>query len=161
MKDKGILVNLRLMGIGFGLSVLGCGAALAHHSYGMFDRTAQRTISGVVQEFQWTNPHSRLLVVATDEKGVTQTWSVEIGPPGQLVRTGWKRNSVKRGDKIDVLINPLTDGSPGGRLLMVTLADGQKLYDTVFKTPNGEGSGAAGVGAGGPPPGGPPPEARP
>jgi len=140
-------MKMRLLGMGLGLSVLGSGAALAHHSYGMFDRTSQRTISGVVQEFQWTNPHSRLMVVATDEKGVTQTWSVEIGPPGQLVRTGWKRNSVKRGDKIDVLINPLTDGSPGGRLLMVTLADGQKLYDTVFKTPNGEGTSAAAVGA--------------
>jgi uncharacterized protein DUF6152 len=129
------------------LLLCGSGVALAHHSYGMFDRENERTVSGVVQEFQWTNPHSRLLVLATDAKGAAQTWTIEIGPPGQLVRTGWKRNSVKPGDKVDVLINPLKDGTPGGRLLMVTLADGQKLYDVVFRTPDGGRGGAAGVGA--------------
>lgn len=131
-----------------GVCVLVSGAVQAHHSYGMFDRDNEKTIQGVVQEFEWTNPHSRLLVLSTDAKGAPATWTIEIGPPGQLVRTGWKRNSVKRGDKIDVLINPLKDGSPGGRLLMVTLSDGEKLYDVVFKKPGGGSGGPAGVGAG-------------
>lgn len=129
------------------LTAVCSGAVFAHHSYGMFDREKEQTVSGVVQQFEWTNPHSRLMILTTDVKGATQTWTIEIGPPGQLVRTGWKRNSVKAGDKIDALINPLKDGTPGGRLLMVTTADGTKLYDVVFKSPTGA-DGPAGVGAG-------------
>ncbi len=140
-------MNLRSRCAGLAFGVLCAGGVYAHHSYGMFDRDHEQTVSGVVQQFEWTNPHSRLLVLSTDAKGAQQTWTIEIGPPGQLVRTGWKRNSVKAGDKIDALINPLKDGTPGGRLLMVTTADGTKLYDVVFKSPNGTPGGPAGVGA--------------
>jgi hypothetical protein len=112
----------------------------------MFDRAKEQTVSGVVDEFQWTNPHARLIIWIADAKGSLDKWTIEIGPPGQLVRTGWKRNSIKPGDKVAVLINPLNDGSPGGRLLMVTMPDGSKLYDVVFKSPDGRASGG-GIGA--------------
>ena len=31
--------------------------ALAHHSFAMFDREKTVSISGVVKEYEWTNPH--------------------------------------------------------------------------------------------------------
>ncbi len=108
---------------------------LAHHSYGMFDRTKELPLKGTVVEFEWTNPHSWIHVAVPDDKGVAQTWNVEMGPPGQLARTGWKRKSFKPGDKIDLTINPLKDGTPGGHLLTAKGEDGVVLYDVVFKTP--------------------------
>ena len=33
-------------------------AALAHHSFAMFDQSKQIPLKGTVREFQWTNPHA-------------------------------------------------------------------------------------------------------
>jgi hypothetical protein len=46
---------------------------------------------------------------------------------GGMRRAGWKFNSVKPGDKIKVTVNPMRDGSRGGRADLVTLADGTML----------------------------------
>jgi hypothetical protein len=47
--------------------------------------------------------------------------------PNNLVRAGWKRSTIKPGDKVTVTLNPLRDGRPGGWYLGITLADGRAL----------------------------------
>jgi hypothetical protein len=120
-----------------GKFVLACALALApfatmqapaHHSFAMFDREHPIVISGVVREFQWTNPHSWIQVVVTDSAGKQTEWSLEGGSPGILSRNGWKRTSLKAGEKIKVEIFPLKDGSPGGSFVEITKADGSRLY---------------------------------
>jgi hypothetical protein len=101
--------------------------ALAHHSFAMFDADKTVEITGTVKDFQWTNPHSWLQVVVTDDKGQSAEWSLEMGSPGGLARQGWKPKTVAAGDKVTVRIHPLKDGSSGGQLLSVTLPNGQKL----------------------------------
>ena len=39
--------------------------AIAHHSGAMFDDKKEVTVTGVVKEFQYTNPHSWMLVDVT------------------------------------------------------------------------------------------------
>jgi hypothetical protein len=98
-----------------------------HHSFAMFDLDRQLTFTGIVKELQWTNPHVWLQVLVTDDKGVTTEWSLEMGAPGMLARTGWKSSSLKPNDKITVVLNPLRSGAPSGRLVRVTLPDGRVL----------------------------------
>jgi hypothetical protein len=38
------------------------GAALAHHTYTMFDPTKPQTLAGTVAKFEWTNPHAYIWV---------------------------------------------------------------------------------------------------
>jgi hypothetical protein len=102
--------------------------APAHHSFSMFDRERSIVISGVVKEFQWTNPHTWIQVVVTDAAGKQTEWSLEGGSPGILARNGWKRTSLRAGEKITVEIYPLKDGTPGGSFIEITRADGSKLY---------------------------------
>ena len=102
--------------------------ALAHHSFAVFDRARQVTISGVIKEFQWTNPHSWIQLLVTDKEGNTQECSLEGGSPSILVRNGWKRVSLAPGDRVTVLIYPLKTGEPGGSFLEVHKADGSVLY---------------------------------
>jgi hypothetical protein len=102
--------------------------APAHHSFSMFDRERTITITGVVREFQWTNPHSWIQVTVVDASGKQTEWSLEGGSPGILSRNGWKRTSLKAGDKVTVEIYPLKDGTPGGSFIEITKADGSKLY---------------------------------
>jgi hypothetical protein len=113
----------------FGLStvIAGCavlflaGPALAHHSFAMFDFKQNLSLDGTIKDFQWTNPHSWIVVTVTDASGKTVDWSVEGGSPNGLGREGWKRNSLKPGDKAVVVIHPLKDGTTGGCLVSATV----------------------------------------
>lgn len=103
------------------------GSASSHHSFAMFDLDKEVTLEGVVKEFQWTNPHVWLQVLVPDGKGATTEWSLEMGAPGMLTRTGWKSSTVKPNDKVTVVMNPLKSGAPSGRLVRVTLPNGRVL----------------------------------
>lgn len=101
--------------------------ALSHHSAAMFDATKTVEHKGTVKKFLWVNPHSLLVVSVRNSRGEIEDYSYEANGPGYLVRNGWKRESVKAGDEITVVSNPLIDGRPGGNLVEVTLPDGSKL----------------------------------
>jgi hypothetical protein len=107
--------------------LLGTVPALAHHSYAEFDRDRKVTLTGVVKEFQWNNPHAWIQIVVVDEKGRQTEWGVECGSPNMMARTGWKSSTVKAGDKVVAVVNPLKDGRANGALVTVTLADGRVL----------------------------------
>jgi hypothetical protein len=106
-----------------------CPPAYAHHSFAVYDRSKVLTLKGNVKSFQWTNPHCVIWVLVQPEGGgEPQEWSFETTSPGVLTRGGWTRNSVKPGDRVAVEFYALRDGSHGGGLSAVTLADtGQKL----------------------------------
>ena len=96
--------------------------AFAHHSFAMFDATKTVTMNGTVKSFEWTNPHMWLTVTVDGTD-----YPLEMQGIAGAVRFGWKRDSVKGGDKITVDIHPLRDGTHGGQLIGVVLASGQKL----------------------------------
>jgi len=100
---------------------------LAHHSFTMFDQTKQLTITGIVTDFQWTNPHSYIEIDVPDESGAIKHWAIEMGSPSILQQSGWKFSNLKKGDKTTLVINPLKDGRPGGFLNTATLPDGRVL----------------------------------
>ena len=113
-----------------GLALLGAVAvampAAAHHSFAMFDQKKVMTLAGTVHEFQWTNPHSFIeLDVASG--GRTQRWSIELNSPNNLTRQGWRRTSLKAGERISVRIAPLRNGHAGGLFLDLRKADGRVL----------------------------------
>jgi hypothetical protein len=109
------------------VSVLGSTPLLAHHSYAAFDRDKEVTLSGVVKEFQWNNPHAWIQVHVVDEKGRAVEWGIECGSPNMMARTGWRSTTLKPGDKIVAVVNPLKDGRPNASLVKITLADGKTL----------------------------------
>lgn len=103
--------------------------ANAHHSTAEFDYTKTLTIEGVVKEVQWTNPHSYLQVlVSTDDSAEPEQWSIEIGSPAINSRMGWRKDSVKVGDKVSMEIAPARNGTPYGTLRVLTKEDGSQLH---------------------------------
>jgi hypothetical protein len=101
--------------------------AWVHHSGAMFDREKQTTITGTVTEFTWTNPHASFRVDVPNAQGKLESWAIEMNSPNNLVHAGWKRSTLKLGDKVTVKINPLRDGRPGGLYVGITLPDGRYL----------------------------------
>lgn len=98
--------------------------ALAHHSFAMFDNQRQITLTGTVKSFQWTNPHAWLeLIVKDPATGKDADWSIEAGSVSTLKGMGWTRTSVKPGDKVEVVIHPMKDGTAGGSLVSAAIDD--------------------------------------
>ena len=103
--------------------------AQAHHSFAMFDQTQQVTLKGTVHESQWTNPHAWIHLDVAGANGINDSWQVELNSPNNLKRQGWKSTSVKAGDQVTLVLNPLKDGSKGGLFVSITLPDGSVLGD--------------------------------
>ncbi|HEY2227834.1 MAG TPA: DUF6152 family protein [Xanthobacteraceae bacterium] len=90
------------------------GAAMAHHSFAMFDTEHPIEITGTVKEFRYVNPHSVLVVVVKGEDGAVRDWILESPAPGIMARQGVTASSFKPGDPFKGTISPLHSGEPGG-----------------------------------------------
>lgn len=119
-------MTLARLAIAAGALTLAATPALAHHSFAMFDQKKMMTLEGTVTEFQWTNPHT-FIELDVPANGKTTHWSIELNSPNNLTRQGWKRNSLKAGEKVSVRIAPLRNGKPGGLFLDLKKADGKVL----------------------------------
>ena len=112
----------------FAIAALACAApALAHHSFSMFDAEKTVMVEGTVKEFEYVNPHAWLHVVAPDSSGKPAAWSIEMGGLNALMRSGWRADTVKPGDRVSVQIHPMKDGSRGGQYLTAKLPDGRTM----------------------------------
>jgi hypothetical protein len=105
----------------------GAARLLAHHSFAMFDRTNNLTLTGTVTQFQWTNPHAYIEIDVPDGANPAKHWTVELGSPSILMQGGWKFSDVKPNQTITVILSPLRNGEPAGLLVRITLADGRIL----------------------------------
>ena len=85
------------------LALLAVKPALAHHSFeAEYDDSKTATVSGIVTEVAWQNPHAYIFINTKLEDGGTLNMRLELGPPYALVRGGWKKDTVKIGDKVTV-----------------------------------------------------------
>jgi hypothetical protein len=105
---------------------------LAHHSFDAeYDSNRVANIAGFVTKVDWQNPHAFVYIDAADDKGAVKSFRVELGPPYALVRGGWKKDTVKIGDKVTVEGAALAkDGSNAAGSMpttMMVLSTGQKL----------------------------------
>jgi hypothetical protein len=90
----------------------------------MFDIDNKITLTGVVREFQWTNPHV-LIWVDIQEEGESEpvTWAIEMTSVGNLRREGWNRETLMPGDNVELLVNPLRNGGPGAGFYAIKFLD--------------------------------------
>ena len=116
-----VITRCSLALAGVAMVSLAAAPAFAHHSFAMFDNQKNVTLEGTIKEFQWTNPHSWIQLVVKDASGKEVEWSIEGGSPNGLSRAGWKRTSLKPGDKATAVIHPLKDGTNGGSLVSATV----------------------------------------
>jgi hypothetical protein len=116
----------------------------AHHSFAVeYDAAKPISGTGVISKVEWTNPHMRVYVDVTDEKGTVTTWNLELGSPNSVVRRGWKPADLKAGEKI-------TFKGFGGRAVLtraaadtLTLADGRS-FAGASGSPDAPGASASG-----------------
>ena len=83
----------------------------SHHSNVAYEVTKVITVTGVVKEFQWVNPHTWLHIIVDDGKGGKVVWAAEGRAPGILLRAGWTKRSLKAGETVTVDMSPAKDGT--------------------------------------------------
>jgi hypothetical protein len=114
------------------LTLLAGTSARAHHSFeAEYDANKVVTITGIVTKLDWVNPHAYISIDAKDDSGQVRNYKVEMGPPYALVRGGWKRDTIKIGDKVTVegaaLAKNGTDAAGSMPTTSMVLASGQRL----------------------------------
>jgi hypothetical protein len=102
-------------------------AAFAHHSFAMFDGEKSISLEGTIKEFQWTNPHSWIIMTVDNAQGKPEQWAIEMGGPSALARQGWVPKTLTPGMKVKTIVHPLKDGANGGQYMAITLPDGTKM----------------------------------
>ena len=106
--------------------------ATAHHSFDAeYDTKKTANITGYITKVDWVNPHAFVFIDSKDESGTVRNYRVEMGPPYALVRGGWKRDTLKVGDKVTVegaaLAKDGSDSAGSDQPTRMVLATGQKL----------------------------------
>src|SRR5271170_5917 len=101
----------KAMAVMLALALALSSSAYAHHSAARFDQSNRETLTGVVKEFMWSNPHCWLYVmVPSANGGAAEQWTLEGPPVNTLYRTGWTQDTVKPGMTVKVLMAPLKSG---------------------------------------------------
>lgn len=101
----------------------------AHHSVAVYDRTKEVTLTGTVKSFQYTNPHSWLVVDVAEKSGKVTTWGFESEGPSSLMRAGVRKSDLPPGTKVVVVGHPMRDGRPAGQLVKATRLSDNKVFD--------------------------------
>ena len=103
--------------------------ALAHHSYAMFDMQKTLSLDATITKFKWQNPHSFIEADIAAPGGASEHWAIEMTSPNNLAQEGWKRTSLKPGDRVTIFVHPLRSGARGGSYAGVRFANGSTLGD--------------------------------
>ena len=105
----------------------------AHHSFtSEFDNTKPVTVRGKVTRMDWVNPHSWVHFDVTGADGKVVNWGAETPPTNVLFRNGWKKDSLKIGDEIQVQGFAAKDGTPNMWASSVILvATGQRILQMM------------------------------
>jgi hypothetical protein len=102
--------------------------AMAHHSGAMFEEKKEVTLNGVVKEFQFTNPHSWLLVDVKGADGKVTTWGFEAEGPSSMTRAGIRLKDFAPGTAVTITGRPMKDGRPAALWVKATRTSDNRVF---------------------------------
>jgi RPA family protein len=85
-------------------AILLSAAAWAHHGWSGYDNSKDVTLTGVVREATWANPHGTLRVQVDGGKG--KIWTTTLAPVARMEQRGMSADSVKVGTTVTVIGKP-------------------------------------------------------
>jgi hypothetical protein len=91
---------------GIAVALLGVGAlaapALAHHGSAEYHVDREVVVAGTVKEWRWSNPHTRILLTATDGR----VWDGEGPPLSWAQERGWSGATLRAGETVSLVMYP-------------------------------------------------------
>jgi Family of unknown function (DUF6152) len=85
---------------------------LAHHALvAEYDTNKTVTLTGTVTNVDWSNPHAHMSIDTEEANGTTKAWNLQLASPNLLILHGWKIDTVRKGDHVEVSVYVARDGS--------------------------------------------------
>lgn len=111
----------------------GSGAARAHHSQApFFDQSRDVEVEGVVQRFDFRNPHAILYLEVENADGDVDVWELQFASVTILVRAGMTARSFDVGERVRAIGHPSRNPEARGMAgVAVTKADGSEIVDPL------------------------------
>jgi hypothetical protein len=89
-------------------------ATRGHHSIAMFDRDHPIELVGIVRDFKFISPHAYIVLEVTGKDARPVIWNLEGDSPNSLTWDGWSSRTLRPGDEVQLTVEPLRSGAPGG-----------------------------------------------
>ncbi len=101
---------------------------VAHHSFAAeYDRNKPIKLTGTINKFDLTNPHSWIYIDVKGADGKIATWGFETASLISLYRKGFKKDSLKIGEIVTIEGFLAKDGTHTGNGQRLTLPDGSTV----------------------------------
>ena len=111
--------------------------ATSHHAFSpVYDDQRVITVTGVVTQFKFVNPHAMMFMDVTDNSGKVTKWTVEFAGRLNLSNVGWTEQSIKSGERVTVTGNPTHTGSDRMFFRKLVHADGRELLPAAPQREN-------------------------
>ena len=108
--------------------LLSAASAASHHAFSpVYDEKRLITVSGVVTQFKFVNPHAMMFMDVNDESGTVVKWAVEFAGSLNLSEVGWTAESIRAREQVTVTGNPTHTGSPRVFFRRLVRPDGTEL----------------------------------
>jgi hypothetical protein len=118
--------TMRIAIAGMLLLAMAGSTLFGHHSAAAQDFSKRVEIEGVIKIWDIANPHGRVVLRVTDQKGARDI-EYETHSRNNVYRAGYRDGMIKAGDKVKLSIAPNRDGSDGGYVTGFTTAKGDKV----------------------------------
>jgi hypothetical protein len=94
------------------VSLIPSGLVAHHSSVPWYDLEAdQISVTGVVTEFQFINPHVYIMLDVTRADGTVEAWRIESTSKNRLIRTGWSEDTIRVGQTLTATGFPARQGN--------------------------------------------------
>jgi len=116
--------------VGVALLALSASASAHHSVTGQFDPEKPMTLSGVITQVDWINPHVYVHLDVTSDDGTVTSWQLETAPTAMLRRAGLTRASLQgpEGKTVTIQAIPARDEEKKlGFIYTITYADGSTV----------------------------------
>ena len=100
---------------------------VAHHGSADYHVDREVSVSGVVTEWRWSNPHTWLSLTATRPDGTAEAWDGEGPPLSWAVARNWSKETLRPGEQVTVVMYPSRDNPRSGLVKRVHRAGGDVL----------------------------------
>jgi hypothetical protein len=108
-------------------SMLSAAAAAAHHGSAAYHTDREVTVRGRVTAWQWTQPHTAVVLAVPRPDGGEDRWELE-GPPLSWARQrDWSAGTLRQGEAIEVVAYPSRSDAHAGLIKRIVRANGDVL----------------------------------
>ena len=110
------------------LALAACAAApLAHHGSADYHVDREVTVTGVVGEWRWTNPHTWVHLDVRTRDGTVQRWRGEGPPLMWAAQRGWSASTLRPGEAVSLVMYPGRHDAQSGLVKRIQRANGEIL----------------------------------